>query len=240
MKNRFMSKSVINLMIDGLLFLLLFAMAGLGLLIKYVLLSGYQTNEIYGGNVELLFWGLDRHQWGTIHLWVSLVFVFFIFLHVILHWTMIVCIAKKIIAGSGTRLVVSFSLAFLAIILGIGPLFIEPEVGSFEVRHLNRRDVVVNNSESQIDEISGVFSAETNELKDDQQEEQTHDDLFDSLEISGSMTLSGVAEQYQVSVNELADALNVSRSESNETLGRLRKKYGFRISRVKEEVIKLQ
>ncbi|MHC4076764.1 MAG: DUF4405 domain-containing protein [Planctomycetota bacterium] len=62
-----MKRAKLNLIIDALLLLCLAGIAGIGFLIKYVLVPGYQRWEIYGRNVSLFLWGLDRHQWGTIH-----------------------------------------------------------------------------------------------------------------------------------------------------------------------------
>ncbi len=70
-----MTRSKLNLITDGLMLLCMAAIAGIALLIKFVLVPGYQRWEIYGRNVELYFWGLDRHQWGTIHLLFGLVFI---------------------------------------------------------------------------------------------------------------------------------------------------------------------
>ena len=68
-------KSTLNLIIDALLLVCMAAIAGIGLLMKNVLVPGYKRWDIYGRNVELYFWGLDRHQWGTIHFVIALVFI---------------------------------------------------------------------------------------------------------------------------------------------------------------------
>ncbi|NUO06174.1 MAG: DUF4405 domain-containing protein [Candidatus Brocadia sinica] len=56
------------MVIDALLFLYVMAMAGIGLPIKFVLLPGKDTWAVYGRKAELFLFGMDRHQWGTIHL----------------------------------------------------------------------------------------------------------------------------------------------------------------------------
>ena len=98
-----MKKSKLNLVIDALLLLCVAAIAGIGLLIKYVLVPGYQRWEIYDRNVDLFFWGLDRHQWGTIHLATGIVFLALLVLHVVLHWSMIVGIYRQLIPNSFAR-----------------------------------------------------------------------------------------------------------------------------------------
>jgi len=98
-----MEKSKLNLTIDGLLLLCIAAIVGIGLLIKYVLVAGYLRWEIYGRNVEMLFWGLDRHQWGTIHLVLGIVFLALLVLHIVLHWSMIIGIYIKLIPNRFAR-----------------------------------------------------------------------------------------------------------------------------------------
>jgi len=60
-----------------------------GVIIRYVLPKGS------GGSGQgwraalkpvLEFWGLSRHEWGTVHFWVSMIFVTAILLHLLLHW----------------------------------------------------------------------------------------------------------------------------------------------------------
>jgi len=53
-------RAKLNLTIDIVLLLLLMTMAGIGFLIKYVLLSGEKRNVIYGQNINLELLGMDR------------------------------------------------------------------------------------------------------------------------------------------------------------------------------------
>ena len=88
------NKTKINLVIDSTMLLVLMTIAGLGFLIKFVLIPGYKRNAFYQGDVELYFMGLTRHEWGRIHLLLGFVLLFLLLLHIILHWYMIVCILK--------------------------------------------------------------------------------------------------------------------------------------------------
>lgn len=87
-----MDKSKVNLIIDTLMFLCVMAITGIGLLMKYVLLPGKETAAVYGRKVDLFLFGMDRHQWGTIHLIIAFVLLGLLTLHVVLHWNMIVSI----------------------------------------------------------------------------------------------------------------------------------------------------
>ena len=123
-----MKKSKLNLVVDALLLLCLATIAGIGLLIKYVLVPGYQRWEIYGRNVSLFLWGLDRHQWGTIHFIIGLVFLALLVLHVVLHWSMIVGIYHRLIPNRFARWVAALILICVTIILFAFPYFVKPEV----------------------------------------------------------------------------------------------------------------
>jgi uncharacterized membrane protein len=85
-----MNRSKLNLIIDGLMFLAMAAIAGLGFLIKYVMPPGPEKIVKYGRNVTLLFLGMDRHGWGRIHLVIGFVFLGLLALHIIIHWRMTV------------------------------------------------------------------------------------------------------------------------------------------------------
>ena len=123
-----MKKSKLNLIIDGLLLLCIAAIVGIGLLIKYVLVPGYLRWEIYGRNVEMFFWGLDRHQWGTIHLVIGIVFLALLVLHVVLHWSMIIGIYRKSIPNRFARWITALILIFMTIFLLAFSYFVKPEV----------------------------------------------------------------------------------------------------------------
>ena len=123
-----MKKSKLNLIIDTLLLLCLSAIAGIGLLIKFVLVPGYQRWEIYGRNVSLFLWGLDRHQWGTIHFIIGLVFLGLLVFHIILHWSVIVGIYCRLIPNRLARWVTALILICVTIILFAFPYFVKPEV----------------------------------------------------------------------------------------------------------------
>jgi len=123
-----MKKAKLNLVIDALLLLCIAAIAGIGLLIKYVLVPGYRRWQIYGRNVNLSFWGLDRHQWGTIHLVIGCVFLALLVLHIILHWEIIVGCSCNLLPNRLLRLTAALILMCIVIFLFIFPYFVKPDV----------------------------------------------------------------------------------------------------------------
>jgi len=128
-----MKKSKLNLVIDALLLLCIAAIAGIGLLMKYVLVPGYRRWEIYGRNVDLFFWGLDRHEWGAIHLFIGFIFLTLLVLHVVLHWGIIVGIYRKLLPNTFVRCIVTVVLISLTILLLTFSFFANPNVREREL-----------------------------------------------------------------------------------------------------------
>jgi len=130
-----------NLVIDIFLFVWMMAMTGVGFLLKYVLVPGFKRNELYGRGRELFFWGMDRHQWGSIHFALALLFSALLVLHIILHWNMIIGIYKRMVPHTTLRVSLSVFLIVIAVLLAVAPFFINPTVsktgssGQGHVRH---------------------------------------------------------------------------------------------------------
>jgi len=123
-----MTKPKLNLIIDALLLLCLGAIVGIGLLIKYVLVPGFQRREIYGGNVELLFWGMGRHEWGAVHLVLGYVFAGLLVLHVVLHWRVVVGIYCRLIPNRLLRYVTAAVLVAATVVLVGFSVLVKPDV----------------------------------------------------------------------------------------------------------------
>ncbi|MHC4266082.1 MAG: DUF4405 domain-containing protein [Planctomycetota bacterium] len=123
-----MKNAKLNLVIDALLLLCTASILGIGLLMKYVLVPGFKRMEIYGRNVELYFWSLNRHEWGTIHLVIGCVFLSLTVLHIILHWSLIVNIYQKLIPNRPTRWIAAIIITVLTLALIVFSYFVEPEV----------------------------------------------------------------------------------------------------------------
>ena len=123
-----MKKSSINLILDAIMFLMMALIAGIGLLLKYVLVSGSERWLRYGKNVDLRFLNLDRHQWGDIHLIIGIILIILLVIHVILHWKMISCFFHNMIKGTTTRRLTSGCIAIFSILLLIFPFIINIQI----------------------------------------------------------------------------------------------------------------
>jgi hypothetical protein len=80
MKGISMKRNTINFWIDLLAVIVLFAEIWTGLLIHYILPPGQGR----GRSLEL--WGLNRHQYGTIHFYLAIAMITLIIIHIWLHW----------------------------------------------------------------------------------------------------------------------------------------------------------
>lgn len=252
MKNWNKIKPKANLIIDAIMFVDLTAVAGLGFLMKYVLLPGYRINEKYGTGTELYYMGLDRHQWGAIHLYLALFLVFLLVLHIIFHWDMIICIFKQMIASRKTRILIALLLGIIGLFLFVVPLFIKPEVAQlkrmhnrnrvpglygqqFDSLYVDRHENYIldedNSSVSQKSELPAATEASVNTTREEP--EEVHQHRYDLLNIDGTMTLNEIAARYNISIEELAGVINVPAGYANERLGRLRKRYQFEIDQIR-------
>jgi hypothetical protein len=123
-----MKKSKVNFVIDVLLTAALASITGIGLLIKFVLVPGFKRWEIYGRNVELYFWGWDRHEWGYLHFLTGCAFAVLLVLHVVLHWSLIVSIYRSMVPRPWLRRALAVVFAFLLIWLFAFAAMVRPEV----------------------------------------------------------------------------------------------------------------
>ncbi|HPM03797.1 MAG TPA: DUF4405 domain-containing protein [Candidatus Cloacimonadota bacterium] len=261
MKNWSRIKPKVNLVIDTIMFLDLMAVAGLGFLMKYVLLPGYKINEIYGTNTELFFLGLDRHQWGAIHLYLALFMVFLLVLHIIFHWGTIIVIFRQMIHGTTTRSAISILVVVLGLFLAISPFFVNPQITQMQRKHnrnraperlgtssdtfniKNEEDYVLTPENTTIPQELNLPDKPVLQPQEIIEEETvgTHRHEHNQVDIDGTMTLNQISVKYKVSVGELAKVIDVPVNYANERLGRLKKRYGFEMDKLRMFVIsKLQ
>jgi len=78
-----MRRNALNFVIDALTLLVLLAVVGTGLVLRYVLPPGGGGR---GGGPRLELWGLGRHDWGGVHFWLAVGLVGLLVVHVALHW----------------------------------------------------------------------------------------------------------------------------------------------------------
>lgn len=239
MNQKIFDKSKFNIIIDTIMFLLIMPIAGIGFLIRYVLVPGYKKNEIYGSNVDLEFLGKTNHEWGTIHLLLSIALLVLLVLHIVFHWKMIIGIFKKIVPITRTRKTLYSLLSILALLSISFPMFINPDIVEKEALYRNRKEektIKAENANRTITENSEITNkgkpkAEISEVK--QNQHANH-----KIEVFGSQTLQYVADKYNVPVSTIAADLNLPKGLSEEKLGRLKRQYPFTMDDVRASVAK--
>jgi hypothetical protein len=229
-----MKKANLNLIIDGILFVLMGLLTGVGLLIKYVLLSGEDRWIKYGKNVNITFLDLDRHQWGKIHLIVAIILIVFLILHIVFHWKMIVCLCKGFISNKIFRILVVLVLTILTIVFTVFPFFIKTTIDDLDSgserfnvysEHANSDTIIDLKNTKKIK--SSVVAIVDEKHKDE------HHNIDPSIEVKGFMTLQEVSDKYEVPCAKIKEALDIPISTSNtRNLGYLRKQYNFKMSDV--------
>ncbi len=234
-------KTKLNLTIDLWMFIVMMPIAGIGFLIKYVLVPGFKRNEIYGSDVELYYCGIDRHQWGTIHLTLSIILLFLLLLHIVFHWKQIVCILKTMIHVRALRIILGFLLVLFTIVFGILPLFITPEVEEGVSHHAHnmvagkgfRNEIKQQNKQI----LTPLVVEQTQELTSSAENQKIFKYTNQSeIEIFGNMTINEVAKKYHVSAQELTSFIKVPAGNNNERLGRLRKRYNFQLNDLRKYI----
>lgn len=115
-----MKRSNLNLIIDIILLLLLAAVSGIGILMKYIMPSNYSVRREGATSYASDVLGMNRHEWGYIHWILSLLLLLLVLVHIILHWKMIVNTINRMIPNQTfcyTICVIIFVLVFLFIAL---------------------------------------------------------------------------------------------------------------------------
>lgn len=121
-------KSKINFTIDSLMLIIMMAIAGIGFLIKFILIPGRERWLLYGTNVELFWLGFDRHEWGTIHLWLGYILLFLLLLHMVLHVKWIINTYTRTIANSVLKNICAFLFVILCFVFILFSFFTTPVV----------------------------------------------------------------------------------------------------------------
>jgi hypothetical protein len=88
-----MKKNTLKYIIDALLFINVSSVAAVGMLLGFAVPSGGYRHS------ENTFLGLHRHEWGDIHLYLSIFLLILLSIHLLLNWTWILQSTKKYFAG---------------------------------------------------------------------------------------------------------------------------------------------
>ena len=105
-----MRKNDWKYLIDALLFVDICSMAAIGLLLAFVIPSGKSPEA------SKYFMSLHRHEWGDIHLYLSLFMLGLLVLHVWLNWTWVVNSTRSYVGEKWQKALWSLSAAWLVVL----------------------------------------------------------------------------------------------------------------------------
>lgn len=223
-------KSKLNFIIDPMMFLCMMAIVGLGFLMKFILIPGKERWVKYGRNVELQLMGMDRHEWGRIHLIIGFVLLSLLALHIILHWKVILGLFRKLFGQRRARRILASAFVILSLLLIIVPLSAKPEIQELGMgqEHDAHASADLDNKHA-----SGCGGCPEMLIAQKAHAAEGHG------EIRGFMTIAIVSDKYDVPTQYLKTHLGMPESASdNEKLGRLREIYKFTMTDVEEAVSK--
>ena len=129
-----MKRSDLNFVIDAVAFVGFVVLTTTGVLVRYVLPPG-------SGRYSTI-WGMDRHEWGGAHFWISVALFSVLAIHLVLHWRWIVSVVKRRPrTGSGFRAGLGIVGLAALVAMAISPLLTPverdstPNGGSFLSSH---------------------------------------------------------------------------------------------------------
>jgi uncharacterized protein DUF4405 len=206
---RVMKKTQVNFVLNLSAFYILIFMISTGLLMEYVLLPGSR-----GGHGLSLF-GMNRHDWGDIHFYLSIAFMIAMLLHIVLHWNWIRSLFTKNFSSKTTLI---FSFVLITSLLLIGAPFFLP--------------------------IDRDLDAESHERFGEHGIEREGDSSFmgsQEIHIRGFMTLEDIEEQSGVSVSLILETLKLpADTPANSKIGQLTRTNSIDLDFVREIVAQLQ
>lgn len=207
-----MKKSDWQYLVDSLLFMSMFGIAFIGILMGFFLAEGPTVRES-----DKYFLGLHRHQWGDIHLYLSLAFILLVILHLMLSWSWIKGKSQALFKKRWSTII---SLTVLGSVLLIFVFWIftpkYPLIYDNYGRGMGAR--------AEGDFLPGDYI----------NEEQGY------VTITGNMTISQVEDITGIPGSSFIRELGLpSDTSPDETLGQLRKKYGFTLVEARDAITTL-
>lgn len=219
------------------MFLCMSILVGIGILIKYILISGQERWIVYGENVELYLFGMDRHEWGTIHLIIGFVLLGLLALHIILHWKVIISVNNRIFQRKLVKKLIAIVYISICVLFIMLPFLIKPTVISIEHGKGRQSANFDNNNKSN--------SSKTNTFEKDKfnhtEPHIVHKNANNKIEIRDYMTFDEISKRYKVPTEITKTSLNILKSiPDNQRLSGIRKKYDIDMNDIEKIVDEYQ
>ena len=215
-----MKKSDWQYLVDSLLFICIIGIVFIGFLLGLFIPKGPYVPES-----AKYFLGLHRHAWGNMHFYLSIAFSVFIVIHLIFSWKWIKTKANQIFKNSWPTLLT------LTLITALAAPFL---IWSFWPKY----------SEVYADIDPGLRnkSAPASLYREaaGQDNEGSLDQGENYVVITGQMTLADMEKSTGISTAVFKEKLGLpKRTKSEETLGRLKKLYGFELLDIRDIITSL-
>ncbi|MFZ2055145.1 MAG: DUF4405 domain-containing protein [Candidatus Aminicenantales bacterium] len=241
-----MKQSDWRYLVDALLFICLIGMAFIGILLGLVIPEGPVSS---GGSKYFL--GLHRHQWGDIHAYLSIAFVVLMVVHLLLSWRWITAKTRQIFKRGAAPALISIAalpfgllLLFWVITPKDADIYRSYGVGAGEgqrTQWVQPREAPppveepVQQDDIRAEEKPAVPSAAPEHFRDEE-----HHAQVGSITITGQQTLRNLENATGIPARTITMRLGLPEGVPvNETLGRLRRLYGFEIQDVRDLVSQL-
>lgn len=250
-----MKKTDWKYLVDTLMFLCIVGIVFIGALMGFVLKEGPVKDE-----TQKYFLGLHRHQWGDIHLCLALAFTAFLVIHLIFEWSWIKGKARRLFKKNWNFVLPLTLIASIAIVFFFwlfSPKYSENYAGYGTQSGVRTRVLPASKTQSQNTAKKEPANLAAEEEKESTQKKsymKTHSPIMheeheenlvrgrlaeDSsvLLITGQMTLYDIEQKTGIPAKTIAEKLGLpSNVPLNDTIGRLRRRYGFSIQELRDVV----
>jgi hypothetical protein len=209
-----MKKSDWQYLVDILLFLSIVGITVIGFLMGLVIPKGPAAPES-----TKYFLGLHRHQWSNIHFYLSIAFVIFLIIHILLSWKWIKGKSQKIFKQKWNTALIALAVASILLIFVFWALY-PRNPGAYE--NFGGR----SNRQRLADE--GIQPAE---------DKIFYEDGSVYVVISGQTTLKQAEKATGIPAAKIVAELGLPANIStNDTFGRLKKTYGLSLLEVRDVI----
>jgi hypothetical protein len=215
-----MKKADWQYLVDSLMFICILGIAIIGILLAFFIPKGPSSPES-----SKYFLALHRHQWGNIHLYISLAFILLVIVHLTLDWKWIKSRASQIFRRGWKMSLATTASASLLMVFFFWILY-PKEPGAYEDYGLGRGRQAINHS------LQEPSSGEPETYMEAQ--------ARGTFVVTGQMTLQELGNLSGLSPSRIVEFLGLPSAVSEkETLGRLRNKYGFSLADMRDILTRL-
>ena len=240
--------------VDTLMFLCLVGIVLIGLLMGFVIPEGR-----LGPGQSKYFLGVHRHQWGDVHLYLSLAFAALIIVHIVLAWSWTRGKAKGLFGRfwKGAMALSVVAAVLVPAVFWLAASKNDPAYAEFGEGHGQQGRRVVESGRPALEPLDQAASTASAgaaaETRDPGGEApaapEVHGDKIVAgrqeagtaeAVITGKMTLREVERATGIAAKDLAAKVGLPADVSlDETLGRLRQAYGFEMQAVRDAIAEI-